>query len=551
MDRVLSILHNGIENLHSAAYVLAGAALLSQLLALVRDRLLAHAFGASAALDVYYAAFRVQDFIYLSIASLVSLSVLLPLIVEKEKDRKELQEFLSRIASAFFVAVALGSLIAFFLSSYIVPTVFGGLLGRGYDAELLFLTRLLLISPAILGLSSILGAVVQAQQRFILYALSPLLYNLGIISGIIFLAPNYGIVGVGLGVVVGALLHLLIQIPFIYRRGLLPLPTLNFSMPELKTVALLSLPRTLSLSASHISLVVLTALAAFGEEGSISIFGFALNLQSAPLAVIGASYSMAAFPALARLWTGGELGAFRDKAVTALRHIFFWSLPAVALIIVLRAHIVRVVLGTGAFDWTDTRLTAACLAIFSVSILFQSVLLLLTRAYYASGETKAPLFSAVLGASLTVLFAFILSHWFSTSPFLRDFLESLLRVEGLSGTNILVYPLSYSLGSAVAASFLLFSFVRRFGGLRSILSSFALDFSAAVIASFSCYQLLILLAEWLPTETGSGLFLQASIAGLGGVCVGIFVLYFLNSKELSEVLQSLKTRLSFAGVFAE
>ena len=114
MGRVFAVFHNGIENLHSAAYVLAGAALLSQLLALVRDRMLAHAFGASAALDVYYAAFRVQDFIYLSIASLVSLSVLLPLIVEKEKDKEELRKFLSRVASAFFMAVIAGSLVAIF-----------------------------------------------------------------------------------------------------------------------------------------------------------------------------------------------------------------------------------------------------------------------------------------------------------------------------------------------------------------------------------------------------------------------------------------------------
>ena len=551
MGRVFAVFHNGIENLHSAAYVLAGAALLSQLLALVRDRMLAHAFGASAALDVYYAAFRVQDFIYLSIASLVSLSVLLPLIVEKEKDKEELRKFLSRVASAFFMAVIAGSLVAFFFSPYIVEAVFGGLLGRGYDTELLFLTRLLLISPAILGLSSILGAVVQAEQRFILYAMSPVLYNLGIISGIFFLAPEYGIVGVGFGVILGAFLHLLIQVPFLYRRNLLPLPTWNFSLPELKVISSLSIPRTLSLSLSHISLVVLTALAAFGEEGSISVFGFALNLQSAPLAVIGASYSMAAFPALARLWAGGEVEAFKDKAITALRHIFFWALPAVSIIIVLRAHIVRVVLGTGAFDWTDTRLTAACLAVFSVSILFQSVILLLTRAYYASGETRAPLYSAVLGASLTVILAFLFSSWFSSSMFFRDFLEALLRVEGLSGTGILVYPLSYSLGSGAATIFLLYSFVRRFGGLRHILSSFALHFSASVIISFSCYQLLMFLAEWLPTETGPGLFFQALIAGIVGIGVGIFVLYSLRSEELSEVFRSLKARLPFTGVFAE
>ena len=132
-------------------------------------------------------------------------------------------------------------------------------------------------------------------------------------------------------------------------------------------------------------------------------------MQSVPLAIVGASYSLAAFPTLAGLWTKGDTRTFVSTLSTAMRHIFFWSVPALVLFVVLRAQIVRTVLGSGAFDWSDTRLTAASLALFAVSVVAQSAILLLTRAYYAAGKTRAPLFIAFGGALITVCSAFLFS----------------------------------------------------------------------------------------------------------------------------------------------
>ena len=544
VGRILSALEGSVPTLHGAAYVLGGAAVASQILAFFRDRLLAHLFGAGSALDVYYAAFRIQDFIFLSVASLVSLSVLLPFVIDREKEGVgELRAFVGRVVSFFGILVAFSCAVAYFLVPILLPLLFGGLFGRGYDEEFIELSRLLLLSPFLLGLSSVFASITQAKRRFYLYALSPLVYNLGIIGGIIFLAPVHGILGVGYGVIIGAFLHLLIQVPSIMRDRLLPIPTLFFSAAEFLAIARLSVPRTAALTLNHLVLLALTMLAARSTEGSVSVLNLAINLQSVPLAIVGASYSLAAFPTLARHFSLGEIDAFLLKTIVALRHILFWALPISVLFIVLRAQIVRVVLGTGAFDWVDTRLTAAALALFAVSILCQSISLLLIRAYYAASFTKKPLSAGLLQALVTVSSAFLLGHLFSVSVFFRDFLESLLRVEGLPGTDILILPLAFSIGSIAGTLALLLMFRRDFPGGEGLLPSFFLNLSGAVIAGFACYQFLEIFTVWVPTDTVFGLFAQGLFSGILGLMVGAAVLSLLNSRELREVMSSLQNRV--------
>ena len=544
VGRILSALEGSVPTMHGAAYVLGGAAVASQILAFFRDRLLAHVFGAGSALDVYYAAFRIQDFIFLSVASLVSLSVLLPLVIEKEREGVgELRAYVGRIASEFSALVLFACAIAYALVPVLLPLPFSDLFGRGYDAQFVELSRLLLLSPFLLGLSSIFASVTQARRRFYLYALSPLLYNLGIIGGVVWFAPTHGIVGVGYGVIAGALLHLAIQLPSILRDRLLPWPTLSFRLSEFLAVARLSVPRTAALVTNHLVLLILTMFAARSVEGSVSVLSFAINLQSVPLAIIGASYSLAAFPTLARHFSRGELDAFMEKTTTALRHIFFWALPISVLFIVLRAQIVRVVLGTGAFDWSDTRLTAAALALFAISVLSQSVALLLIRAFYAAGETAPPLRGSAVHALSTLLSVAGFSYLFETSPLWRDFLESLLRVEGLVGTDILILPLAYSLGSILSTCTLLFSFRKRFGVGHDLLPAFVQAFSGAIIVGFASYQFLEIFTYWVPTDTALGLFVQGFCSGILGICVGAAVLALLGSNELKEIVFSIRTHV--------
>lgn len=533
--RILKILHREVRGLHEAAYLLGLFAIFSQVLALVRDRLLAYNFGAGEVLDVYYAAFRIPDLIFVGVASLVSVYVLIPFIAEKATD-KAVKEFISNIFSFFALLIISVSAIVFIFTPQIVSSLFPGIA----DSEtLVLLTRILLLQPMLLGLSNLFASITQINQRFILYAVSPLLYNIGIIIGILFLYPIYGIVGLVYGVILGAVFHMAIQIPFITKKKLLPSFRI-FDIKEILSVISLSLPRTITLSANQIVLLLMISVASLLDSGSITVFSFSLNLQSVPLAIIGVSYSVAAFPTLARLFTNGSRKEFIIQINVAMRHIIFWSVPAIAFIIVLRAQLVRVVLGSGAFDWSDTRLTAAALALFVISLTAQAIVLLLVRGYYAAGDTKKPLLIALISAVVSLSSAYYLMMLFIESQGFRLFMESLLRVEGIPGTEVLMLPLGYSIGVLVNALLLLISFQKDFGGLTTSLSNvFWKGIFASLGAGGVSYYILSILDDVFDINTFFGIFSQGFIAGISGIIVLYILLQFVKSRELKEVSKSI------------
>src|SRR5690606_20597616 len=280
---------------------------------------------------------------------------------------------------------------------YLAPLVAPGF-GPEALSDLVSMSRILLLSPFLLGISNLFGSVTQAFQKFYAYTLSPLLYNIGIIVGILFFYPKFGLTGLVWGVVFGAFLHLLIQLPALLQSNILPAITFRFWDKQVKEVILTSIPRTLTLASHQITIVVLVAMATLLTPGSVSVFNFAFNLQSVPLAIIGVSYSVAAFPSLARFLSAGEMDKFKKQMLSAIRHIIVWSLPVIVLFIVLRAQIVRVILGAGEFGWTETRLTAAALSLFVLSVLAQNLVQLFIRAYYAKGETVKPLIINIFSA---------------------------------------------------------------------------------------------------------------------------------------------------------
>ena len=223
--KIFGFLYKETNSLNQAAFLLGLFAFLSQVLAFLRDRLLAHIFGASLELDIYYAAFRIPDLIFVTVASIVSLSVLIPFIVEKEAlGHKALRDFVNSIFSFFSILIIAAAGLAYFL----IPTL-SGILFKGFSGaalvEAITISRILLLSPIILGFSNLFGSLTQAYNRFTIYALSPILYNAGIIVGIILLAERLGITGVAIGVVLGASLHVLVQVPFVFASRLFPQPS--------------------------------------------------------------------------------------------------------------------------------------------------------------------------------------------------------------------------------------------------------------------------------------------------------------------------------------
>jgi len=271
---------------------------------------------------------------------------------------------------------------------------------------------------------------------------------------------------------------------------------------------------------------------------------FAASLQAVPLTIIGVSYSVAAFPTLARLHAAGDTAAFVRYVEVALRHIFFWSIPATVLVIVLRAQLVRVILGAGAFSWDATRLTAAALALFIVALAAQSITMLVARAYYAAGNTSKPLYVAVMGVVTTSVCAIVFVELFTHNLFVRVFVESLLRVADVPGTVVLMLALGSSVGAIVQFAVGFWLFMKDFRISRLSMGSLIFQsFAASVIGGAVAYAILALTGAAGTINTTIGLVFQGGVSGVAGLTTVAVVLWVLGNEELTEALRAFKRRL--------
>ncbi len=552
MQRILKIFSKEYGNINQAALLLGLFTFLSQVLALFRDRNIAHFIGPSPDLDAYYAAFRVPDLIFISIASLASITVTIPFIVEKMKGdevTKEARKFMNDVFTVFFSMIAIVALIAFIIMPYLASFIAPGFTPVMQD-KVILLSRIMLLSPILMGLSSLFGTITQLFRKFFIYSLSPIFYNLGIITGVIFLYPVFGITGLVLGVVLGALLHFGVQFFASASCKFVPRFTRSIDFKEIKRVALISLPRTLGLSFNSIALISIIAFASYLPSGSISIFNFSFNLQSVPLNIIGVSFAIAAFPTLVKSFGKENNPEFRRHLKSTARQIVFWSLPIMFLFIVLRAQIVRVILGSGSFSWDNTRLVAASVAIFATSILAQGMTALLSRAYYAAGDTKRPLSVNLFCSVLIIILSYVFLHVFENFPYFRYFIESLLKVNDIEGTEVLMLPLAYSIGTIL--NFILhWYFVRRdFMNHESFITKTTFQsLGASFFLGLVTYLFLNIFSPIFGTTTFLGVFLQGFISGILGICAGILVLYMLKSEELADIIKAFKAKFWKVKIF--
>ncbi len=541
VKRLFNIVNQEIRGLHEAAYLLAFFALLSQILALVRDKLLAYNFGAGVMLDVYYSAFRIPDLIFVSIASLVSASVLVPFFIDRHKnDNDHGQKFIDSVFSAFFFLIIAVSVVMYFLIPDLTKLLLPGFADSKYLDELIFASRVLLLSPIFLGISNFISSITQMHKRFLIYALSPIVYNFGIIIGIVFLYPLLGINGLIYGVVIGAFLHLIIQVPFIINKGVFPHIKLNIDWSSIKRVVLVSLPRTLTLSSNQLASFFLVSLASLMSGGSISIFNLAINLQSVPMTIIGMSYSSAVFPTLSKFFVEKRRDEFLKQMIDSARHIVFWSMPVMIQFIVLRAQIVRTIYGAGSFDWADTRLTAAALAVFVVSIIGQSLVLLFVRAYYAEGKTKKPLIINIASGMIIVVLGYGLTKAFFAFPVFRFFIEDLLKVGGQTGTSVLILPLAYSIGVLFNTYMHWHMFEKDYKGFtKPVMVTLFQSFASSVIMGYITFLSLRFFNMFFPLTKAWNVFFQGFFAGIVGILIGIIVLILLKNREIKEVWATL------------
>lgn len=547
VNRIIHIFYKEFTKINQAAILLGFFIFLSQILGIVRDRLLASQVGAGMTLDVYYAAFRIPDIVFALAASLVSVTILIPFFIEAQNKDKEhrghSQHFINSVFTAFFIGIIGISAIVFIVMPYLAPLIAPGFTDVQMSS-LIQVTRIMLLSPIFLGFSNLFGTITQAAKKFFVYATAPVLYNLGIVLGVIFLYPIFGVQGLAYGVVLGALMHMGIQLPVVIKQGYTPRFINHIHWKYIFTITAISLPRTLTLSLNKIIIAVLIAFASNISAGSVSIFNFAWNLQNVPLALIGISFSVAAFPTLVQYFTNKDYDNFLKQIIAPARQIVFWSIPVIVFFIVLRAHIVRVILGAGFFSWADTRLTAAALALFALSIMFQGLTLLLVRGYYAAGKTWRPLWISLMGSAVTLISSFGLLHLFETHSGFRFFVEQVLRVEGVPGSSVLMLALAYTLGEALRCIIMYLWFKREFmqgydPGIMRVLSESLL---ASLVMGFSMYHLLRIFSPVFDINTFTGVFMQGFLSGIIGIIIAIITLIALQNKELRAFFHALSRK---------
>ena len=541
LKKLIYCFRNGESSSRSilnATFLVASLGLVSRFLGLIRDRVLASKFGAGDTLDIYYAAFKIPDLIFnlliLGALSAAFIPVFTSLI---SQDRlKEAWKLVNKLVSlAALVLILIVGIIFFLTPDLISWLVFG------FDIEkqqaTVALTRIMLISPILLGFSGILGGILNSYKKFLFYSLAPIFYNIGIIIGAVFLVEIFGIVGLAYGVILGALFHLLVQIPEVIRCGFKFKLDFKFKDTNLKKLITLMIPRTMSLAVVQINFLIVTILASTLDSGSLAIFNLANNIQSVPLGIFGISFAVVTFPSLTCFWAQKKNKEFVESFSSAFEKIIFFIIPTSVIFILLRAQLVRIILGAGRFDWTDTILTFQALGVFSLSLFAQSLIPLLTRSFFAIHNTKIPFLIGLFSEAINLILALILIQkyqiiglvWaFSIATIINMFL--LLIVFKKKVGNLNEKEIIKKTWKVIIASFVMMIGVQS----TKYLVAFLLEKS-----NFSIFEYQINMYTLL------GVLVQVLISLLVGLTLFYFVSKILKIQELEYFTKVIKKRLYF------
>src|SRR3989338_5888068 len=434
------ILPRQSKTLLGASTMLAFLGLLSRVLGVLRDRILASRFGASDLLDVYYVSFNIPDLIFNLLIIGAVTSAFIPVFIEyqSKKDGEE-WDLANNFLNILVAIMAMTAGVMFMFAPWLIRLIAPGFSPEKRELTILF-TRVMLFSPMILSVSVVIGSILQVFHRFLAYALAPIMYNLGIIFGAIFLVPKFGPLGLAEGVVFGVLLHLLVQLPALRGLGFKWKKVWGFSDAGMRKILKLMIPRTIGLAAVQINWMILNALATTISAGGGGVFNFANNFQYLPISLVGISTAVASFPTLSRQALEGDKTEFTERISRTLRRILLIVLPLSFLMIYLRTDLIRIVLGSGLFRSGDIELTGNVLGFFMVGVFAQSIIPFLARSFYAMQNTRIPVVASIAGVAANIFFA-----WYF-SPSLNIFaLPMAFSLAGILNAVILSAFLKYNL----------------------------------------------------------------------------------------------------------
>jgi len=392
----------------SAALIITIANIASSLAGLLRSRLLiSYFFDSQSSQQAYEAllvAFQIPDMLFQLIVLGAVSATFIPLFA-KVRQRSEAAAF--KLASVVTTAMLLA-----FIAAAIIVAIFAEPLtylrtGSAFTAEqvtiVVRLTRIMLLAQIFFAISNVMSSMLQSYQRFIIPSISPILYNFGIVAGVFLLEPVFGIYAAGIGVCIGALLHLLIQVPFVHKLGFRFTWSLDFSLPESQQLVKLIPPRFLTIAATEFQRVALGFFATSLGNLSFVIMKHAVDLMILPIRLFGVPIGQASLPFLSAESAKIDHKRFRTLLTRSLNQITFFAFPAAVLILILRVPFVRLVFGTRNFPWETTLLMGKVLAVIALSIPAQAVVQLLIRSFHALKDTVTPLIVTTLSVTVYLL----------------------------------------------------------------------------------------------------------------------------------------------------
>lgn len=511
------------KSITGAAIILGAASFISRLMGFLRDRIFAHLFGAGDILDAYYAAFRIPDLVYnLIVVGAISAGFIPVFTKLMKKDSTEALKVTNSVLNILGLFLVVFCTVLIIVTPYIMPLVVPGFTDEKLSLTII-MTRIMFLSPILLGISGIFSSMLQSFRAFLIYSLTPIVYNIGIILGAIWFVPYVGPIGLAYGVIVGALFHLVIQLPALRHYHFSYQWVWLWNNSHVRNIGKLMIPRTMSLATTQLNLLVMTTIASTLMAGSLSIFHFASNIQYFPIGIIGYSFAIAAFPTLSQLVSEQKGDEFVAHLSQAIRQILFFIIPITMIFLLLRAQIVRVLFGTGAFDWEATKLTANTLAFFSLSLFAQCIIPLLSRAFYAFHDTWSPFIAAVISALVNIIFALLF--------------KDLYGIVGLA--------FSFSLSMVLQVAILWITLrVRHIKSLDELsILHFLYKISLAALLMGLVIQLLKMPIAYMVDMTKFwGIATQGFLAGGAGICIYLFIGKLFKLEEVLLLQKAIKKK---------
>jgi putative peptidoglycan lipid II flippase len=501
---------------------------LSNLIGLARQILISRAFGTDRAIDAFYAASTYPDLVFSLVAGGALSSAFLPTFTGflARDEKQNAWKLASSIVNIILILLSVLSI----LSAWLAPQIIRYILAPKFPADqqviAASLLRILMISPAIFGVSGLIMGILNSHQKFLLPALAPSMYWLGMIFGLIFLVPSMGVYGLAWGAVLGAAFHLAVQIPGLLQLPALSyLPTLGLDNPSVREVGRLMGPRLLGVAVVQLNFVVNTIIASGLSAGSLSAIKYAWQVMTMPQVVIAQAIAIAALPTFSAQAARGETDEMRSTLASTLRGILLLSLPAAFGLILLRTPLITLLFQRGSFNFDSTDLVAWALLWYAAGLVGHNLVEVLSRAFYALHDTKTPVFVGAAAMTLNVVFSFAFAALFSRIGWMPH--------GGLALAN--------SFATALEATVLFIIMRRKLNGIEGnhILRGVVPSILAVIAMSLSLFG-------WLYFGKNYSVWILAPIGVIVGGGIYIAALWILRVPELHYLANGILRRLKLS-----